>query len=323
MKLWQRLTWSILLSLVSLCCLAGVAFAETVITDGDGVNGFELYQNGLYWWSAGGACSGEFPHASTIRLRHTLSSNSTKSLVKDCTVSRRLADNAVRDDSYVYFFQNGQLSRKALNASQQDAAQALTLAPALPAGAIGSNLVVAEGKLYWAVYNAQNNNSTLFRMPADGSQAPTTITTALRQIYKLAWRRYTDTNSQSQEALVWLTDDARLFRYRIGSAGVPQELASTVADFAIHTTFNLLSSTTSIYAAIGAIAVDSNTAPGKVLQINIETGNQSTVYNATGHDQVLAVGTDSAASLLLNAPTKNIYIAVASVAFAITQQQCK
>lgn len=313
MKFWQRLTWSILLSLVSLVCLAGVALAETVITDGDGVNGFELYQNGLYWWSAGGVCSGEFPHESTIRLRHTLSSNSTKNLLKDCTVSRRLADNAVRDDSYVYFFQNGQLSRKALNASQQDAAQALTLAPVLPAGATGSNLVVAEGKLYWAVYNVQNNNSTLFRMPADGSQAPTTVTTALRQIYQLAWRRYTDTNSQSQEALVWLTDDARLFRYRIGSAGVPQELASSVADFAIHSTFNLLGSTTSIYAAIGAGSVDSNTAPGKVLQINIESGNQSTVYNATGHDQVLAVGTDSAASLLLNAPTKNIYIAVASV----------
>lgn len=313
MKLWQRLTWSMVLSLISLFCLAGVALAETVITDGDGINGFELYQNGLYWWSAGGGCGGEFPHESTIRLRNTLGS-STKSLVKDCTVSRRFADNAVRDDSYVYFFQNGQLSRKALNASQQDAAQALALAPALPAGAGGSNLVVAEGKLYWAVYNVQNNNSTIFRMPADGSQAPVIVTTALRQIDKLAWRRYTDASSQSQEALIWITDDARLFRYRIGSAGVPQELASSVADFAIHTTFNLLSSTTSLYAAIGADTVNSNTAPGKVLQINIDTGAQSTVFNATGHDQVLAVGTDSAASLLLNAATKNIYIAVASVA---------
>jgi len=309
---WQRLTWSTLLSLCSLFLMAGVALAQTPITDGNGVRGFELYQNGLYWWSAGGECGGEFPHDTTIRLRTTLSS-STKGVVSDCTVSRRVADNPVRDGSYVYFFQDGQLSRKALNASEQDAAQALALAPALPLPGSGSNLVLAEDKLYWAVFNAQNNTSTIVRMPVDGSQAPTTVTTAQRQITKLAWRRYTDSNSQSQEALVWLTNDARLFRYRIGSAGVAQELTSGVADFAIHTRFFLLNSTTSIYAAIGTTSVANDTAPGKLLQINIETGNQSTVFTATGHDQVMAVGTDSALGFALDAPTKNIYIAVASV----------
>lgn len=310
MKIWQRFTWSIGLSLLSLFCMAGVAFAQTPITDGNGVSGFELYQNGLYWWSAGGVCTGEFPHDATFQLRNTLVS-STKSLVKDCNVSRRAADNPVRDDTYSYFFQNGQLSRKALNATLQDAAQALGSAPVLPGATSGSNLVIAEGNLYWAVFNAQNNNSTIYRMPADGSQAPTTVTTALRAITQLAWRRYTDANSQSQEALVWITDDARLFRYRIGSAGVAQELASSVADFALHTRVSLNSSVTSIYAAIGASTVSNDTAPGKVLQINIETGAQSTVFNATDHDQVMAVGTDSNAGVF--GATKNIYIAVASV----------
>lgn len=310
MKIWQRFTSSIVLSLLSLFLMAGVAFAQTPIIDDNGVNGFELYQNGLYWWSAGGECSGEFPHDTTIRLRNTLVS-STKNLVKDCNVSRRSEDNAVRDDSYAYFFQNGQLSRKALNATEQDAAQALGNAPVLPGADSGANLVVAEGKLYWAVFNAQNNNSTIYQMPADGSQAPTVVTTALRQLTQLTWRRYTDANSQSQEALVWITDDARLFRYRIGSAGVAQELASTVADFALHTRVTFNSSTTSIYAAVGATNVSNATAPGKVLQINIDTGAQSTVYNATGHDQVMAVGTDSTAGIV--GATKNIYIAVGSV----------
>ncbi len=307
---WQRFTWSIALSLFVFLYMTASAFAQTPIND-NRISGFELYQNGLYWWSAGGVCGGEFPHDATLRLRNTLGS-STKSLVTDCTVSRRATDNPVRDDTYAYFFQDGQLSRKALNATEQDAAQALALAPVLPGNQSGSNLVVAEGNLYWAVFNAQNNNSTLLRMPADGSQAPTTVTTALRQINQLAWQRYVDTNSQSQEALVWITDDARLFRYRLGSAGVPQELAATVADFAIHTRLTLGNSTTSIYAAVGATTVDANTAPGKVLQINIDTGNQSTVFQATGHDQVMAVGTDSMSSIL--GTTRNIYIAVASVA---------
>jgi len=267
---WQRFTWSITLSLFAFLCMTSSAFAQTPITDDNGVNGFELYQNGLYWWSAAGVCGTEFPHDATIRLRNTLGT-STKNLVKDCTALRRAADNAVRDDTYAYFFQAGQLSRKALNATEQDAAQALILAPVLAGNQSGSNLVVAEGNLYWAVFNAQNNNSTLLRMPADGSQAPTTVTTAVRQINQLAWQRYTDANSQPQQALVWITDDARLFRYRIGSLGVPQELASTVADFALHTRLALGGSTTSIYAAMGATNVDANTAPGKVLQINIDT----------------------------------------------------
>lgn len=310
MTLWQRLPSSIFLSLLALFLIAGVAFAQTPIDDSNGVSGFELHQNGLYWWSAGGVCSGEFPHDSTVRLRNTLVS-STKMLVSDCNVSRRSTDNVVRDDTYVYFFQNGQLSRKALNATEQDTAQALALAAVLPGGSSGSNLALAEGKLYWAVFNAQNNNSTILRMPADGSQAPTTVTTALREITQLAWRRYTDANSQSQEALVWITDDARLFRYRIGSAGVAQELASTVADFAIHTRVSLNNSVTSIYAAVGATNVSPNSTPGKVLQINIDSGAQSTVYNATGHDQVTAVGTDSTTGVVSAA--KNIYIAVSSV----------
>ncbi|MCE7983313.1 MAG: hypothetical protein DYG89_19235 [Caldilinea sp. CFX5] len=311
MKRWQRFTWRMLLALAALWTLTGVAFAETIITDDDGVSEFELYQNGLYWWSAAGRCNGEFLHDATIRLRNTLSSNSNKNLLRDCNDLPRPVDNVVRDDSYLYFFHNGQLSRKALNATEQDAPQPLAQAPALPANANSANLALAEGKLYWSVFNSQSNNSTIFRMPADGSQAPTIVSTAQRRITKLAWRRYTDSNSQSQEALVWLTDDARLFRFRIGSAGVPQELTSGVADFAIHTHIVLFSSTTSIYAAIGSEAVSPSSTAGKVLQINLDNGNQSTIYNATGHDQVFAVTTDSTAGV--NSPTRNIYIAVAGV----------
>ncbi len=310
MKRWQRFTWSMFLVLAALCTLTGVAFAETIITDDDGVSGFELYQNGLYWWSASGRCGGEFPHDATIRLRNTIA-GSNKNLHRDCNALPRPVDNLVRDGSYVYFFQNGQLSRKALNATEQDAAQPLAQAAALPANANSANLVLVEGQLYWSVFNSQNNNSAILRMPTDGSQAPINITTAQRRITKLVWRRYTDSNSQSQEALVWLTDDARLFRFRIGSAGVPQELTTGVADFTIHTSVVLFGSTTSIYAAIGTENVSPNTAAGKVLQINIDSGNQSTVYNATGHDQVLAVGTDSNSGV--NTPTRNIYIAVAGV----------
>ncbi|MCB0186146.1 MAG: hypothetical protein KDE31_17875, partial [Caldilineaceae bacterium] len=45
---------------------------------------------------------------------------------------------------------------------------------------------------------------------------------------------------------------------------------------------------------------------------NIDTGTQTTVYNATGNDQVLAVGTDGNSSIFGSA-TKNLYVAVAGV----------
>jgi len=288
MQFQQRFWGSLLVAVVVCIAGAGAAKAQTPITDNDGIRAFELYQNGLFWWDGGGVCDGEFPHDTTIRVRNTLAA-STKQLVRDCEASKRIADNPVRDDLYVYFFQEGQLSRKALNATEADAAQPLANAPALPTGQTGSNLALAEGNLYWTVAGS-GATVNIVRMPVDGSQAPTTVISSVRPILKLAWRRYSDSNNQSQVALVWITDDSRLFRYRIGAAGAAQQLASTVADFAMQTHFLLNGSITSIYAAVGTTGVVPGINPGKLLQINIDTGTQITVYNATGNDQVLAVG---------------------------------
>lgn len=158
---WQRLRsasghlrlqarWQTALSMILVLCglwlSTEVSFAQTVLTDSNGISGFELYTNGIYWWSAGGGCVGEFKHQSTIRVRGTLTA-ATKSLAADCTILDAETDNAVRDDAYLYFFTLGQLQRKALSAAESDPSEPLALAAPVLNGEGGTPLLLIEGNL--------------------------------------------------------------------------------------------------------------------------------------------------------------------------------
>ena len=311
MSLKQRISLSITFAFFCLLFISTAAFADTVLTDDNGISDFTLYNNGVYWWSAGGKCTPpEFAHAASIGLRGTFAS-ANKSLASSCSMLEDSGDNTVRDSAYFYFFSAGQLQRKAVNALESDPAQPLALAPALPANQGAAYLVIAEGQLYWPRYDAGTAKSNIQRMPADGSSAPQTLTNIGGKVAKMAWQRYTDSNSNTVDALVVLAQDGKLYRYKLNQAGAPVQLATGVADFALHTTFGLVSSSTVIYAARAASSVDQNTPAGSLLNINLDSGAMTVVYTPAGHNQLTSVATDSDSGIF--GPTKNIYIAEAPI----------
>ncbi|MDQ3250065.1 MAG: hypothetical protein M3Q45_12770, partial [Chloroflexota bacterium] len=313
----HRFTLSFIVSLFSLLLITGVAFAATVLTDDNGITGFELYANGIYWWSAGGDCNtGEFDHDSTIRLRATWAAE-TKSLAKDCTILEGENDNVVRDSAYIYFFQARQLQRKALLASEGEPAQPLAGAPPLPADQTMAALTLAEGNLYWSRFDTATGKSSLQRMAADGSTAPQNLILATGEVRKLVWKRYVDSNAVAVDALIWTTKMGALYRFALNKVGAkPQQLATGVVDFAPHDTYKFAASPiTSIYAAQGSELVLPNSPPGKLLRINIDSGATTTVYTAAGKNQVVSVATDSANSdlVVVGTPPKSVYLVEAGI----------
>ena len=311
-------TLSGIFALFLLCAPAARAAApSTVLTDNQGISAFELYGNGLYWWSSHGVCGTEFPHNATIQIRGTFGS-STKALEKDCTILQGQFDNAVRDDAYAYFFSNRQLMRKALNAQLSDPPQVLVTSnynPTLPVGQPGAVLAVSNGKLYWSRYN--NGLSDLFSMPVDGSEAPhyfLTITGGA-EVQKMQFVRFTE-GSFTLDGLIVLLGNGKLYRYKFNRTGTLNQIASGISDFAVHHSFSLFGIVTAtVYAAEGQAGVVSpNVAPGRLFKIDGSDGTSSVIFTAQGNNQLLGVATDSDSFLTLgNAPTKNIYIAEAVV----------
>lgn len=299
---------------LSLVVSIQAAVAPTqLLNDPTGISDFELYGNGIYWWSTHGVCGTEFPHTARIRVRPTLNS-ATKQLANDCSVLTGFHDNVVRDDAYAYFFSNGQLVRKALNALATDPVQILNtqgFSPTLPASQLGAVLLLDKGTLYWGRY--VSGNVDIYSMPTDASTAPHYVGTLIAgdEIQKMQKFRLPD-GAGDIDGLVVLCANGKLFRYKFNASGTLNLVATGVSDFAIHSSFGLpgthVSST--IFAAVGQTGVVSqNAAPGKLLNINPVTGASTVVYTAQGNNQLVGVATDSDSSIFeLSGTTKNVYV---------------
>ncbi|WNG30225.1 fibronectin type III domain-containing protein [Cystobacter fuscus] len=282
---------------------------STLLTDTDGISGFELYGQGLHWWRGDGGCGGEFPVTATLRLRGT-PTGATKKLARDCTLLDGVS-NVVRDDAYVYFIGNGQLQRKALNAAETDPSTEVSTppySPTLPSWQNGAVLELANGQLYFARLLSSGGNSALYSLKTDGSGSAAWLANLGQGgVSQMEWVNYSDSGT-STEALVILMSDGRLLRYKLGG-GVTQ-LASGIASFALHSVWSFFSSSTSVYAAQGA-------QTGKLFKINLATGSGATtaIYTASGINQLTGVTTDSALSLISlgNPVEKYVYISEAPV----------
>lgn len=307
------------LGILVFCALLAIrAFSAnptTLLTDNDGISGFELFGNGIYWWDGPGECSGEFPHDSTIRMRGTLS-GATKNLVNDCRVHQDDIYNAARDEAYIYFFRQGVLHRKAVNAAEGDApspvpapggASVVTLA----SGHLSAYVIAADGQLYWSRFNPSTAAANIQRMPADGSANPTTVAsiTGGDEVVKMRLFTYRDANDETIEALALLMSDGRLLRRNLNRSTGAVTLGTGIADFAIHKTVNLAGSVTYIYAAKSAMgdAVSPSAPAGTLLRINASTLASTTIYTASGRNQIMSVATDSDTSSILG-ESKNLYI---------------
>ena len=293
------------------------ALPETVLTDPDGISGFELYKGGLYYWGGRGECTGEFSENGFIRVRETISSP-TKRVALNCRINRGLDGNIVRDDNYVYYIDgyDGNIYRKAVIAGE-------TVAASFIANGGGSNpgsvyLELAEGYLYWSHYNVATGVSDFSRVKTDGSEGGhyAQAIDANAAVKKLKFIRYDD-DGTDLGALIVLFKNGQLWRYKLNLARTRTLLETGVADFAVHNVkLNIIrpySDTTYIYAAKGQIYAGESAPPGSLVRINVETLGKATLYTAPNHNQVVAVTTDSDLVIGQGATeNRNVYIAEGS-----------
>ncbi len=291
------------------------AAPSLVLSDSHGISGFELYGNGIYWWAGPGRCVGEFPFDASIRLRGTLLS-ATKNLATDCAIHQGEIYNTVRDGSYFYFFRQGVLQRKAINAAENDPSQVMP-APGgaavvtLPSGQRSALLELEDGNLYWAAFNSGNGFATVYRMPTDGGADPVSVftNTGGSDIRKFEHVIYENSNGNDTDALVILTADGRLYR-KVTGALLYLQLATGVADFTIHRRAAFGGSITYVYAAKGTTSLSPGTPAGSLARIDISTGTSTTLYTAAGQNQILSVAVDPTSSslVIIGSPPRRIYI---------------
>lgn len=269
----------------------------TVLNDATGISGFELRGNtsspnptsSIHWWYTLGfnGCSGEFPNYALISWRSSLNT-ATKRLEEGCPPLLGGSTNVVRDDQYVYFFRNGQLSRKALNATTADPVIPLTKAPPL-VGFLSTALAIdSSGYLYWATYASGNTVLRINRMKADNSENPTIFkqitpngTANVSQIMVFTQSQISPVLS-FYPGVAWI-ENGRLWRfYDNGGSGDTQLLASGITSFWAQRTGLVLTQSATFYAIQNA---------NKVFRITMG-GTITTLYDAPANTTLAGIAAD-------------------------------
>ncbi|HEY3227769.1 MAG TPA: hypothetical protein VGJ87_01030 [Roseiflexaceae bacterium] len=248
----------------------------------DKISGFELYQKGVFWWHTLGifGCpAGEFYNAASIKLQGNVGM-STRTLEDNrCPILYGTLGNVVRDSLYLYYFEDKQLVRKAVNAAASDPTTPLTQAPPLPSPYSSEALAIDDaGRLYWSTNNS--GTLTIWRMKADNSEAPTVFTSlnTAGEIRHLMTYRYGAVDG------IAFIENGNLWRYNNNVAS-PLLLGSNVRDFWVRTSQVGAFSTATFYAArdTGLFRI---TNSGSSTQIYTpSTNNPTTIDSVTTDDQ--------------------------------------
>ena len=315
---------------LGLAVSAGADAPTTVLTDTQPISGFELshdtvlssggisdptvvVQKSIYWWDGSGDCS--IPKDGTIRLRAAVTS-ATRTLARSCNLFEGSVFNVVRDDDYAYFFENGQLQRKALSAPTGAAALVLKTPPFSPTlHHLNSALDLKDGLLYWSDFNSGTRQTTVYRMTNNASLAPEALfsVTGDGWITKLKFFQYADPFGSPVDAIAALFSDGKLYRCDLATPA-PVLLATGVTDFVIHHVITPTATATTIYAARGTSAhvFPATAPPSTVLKIDLDSGFSATIYSVdpSTKNQIVSITTDSD-KVVPDAGTavpKNLYI---------------
>ena len=295
------------------------AYSAPYIEDtDDSIKAFTREDTGRFVWWNTAICDGEFHEEGLVRFDTNPQTAYYGKTAKGCNVNNGDYFNAVTDGTYIYYFVDGELMKKAFNASETSAPldfSGSTLAT-LPEGQGTSPLAGHEGFLYWSRH--QNDYYRIWRQPFDGSLGALIFAGGPGdQISKIKVVSYVDSRWPEAPiiAVIYLESNGSLRLQRIGGDNGQLNLIqhSALNDFTVHTwrVMNIpFYSKTYIYAAIGVNGqVYPSTAPGRLERIDIETGYSSTIYQASDYRQVISVTTDSDDMFIMfnNPDTANIY----------------
>ncbi|HRW09119.1 MAG TPA: hypothetical protein P5121_28635, partial [Caldilineaceae bacterium] len=240
--------------------------------------------------------------------------------------------NVLRRGHQFYYFVDGQLSRKTMDAGVGIAATPLNNAPKLTQ-AHGAVLTLDDADhLVWVdtiddtLLTPNDGQNVFYRMPADESEAAEVlfVHNNVAPVQKLQAVRYSFGNGYV-DALVWLTETGDLYRYQrhVDPAQRVIKLSEYTADFAIHTVeLKTGLRTAKILAAIHRPPQTKFFPHGDLLEIEPETGTLTALWPDAdqppeAEHHVISVATDSDG---LSGSPKNIYISV--VNYECTERSC-
>lgn len=290
---------------LSLCLLLGLGRpgselqAAVLIRDPHGITGFDLHAKGAIWWRNQGICGGEFAFEARVNTRYDFgwgAPDDFKILASSCTMLPDIANNAVRDSAYAYFFENGQLWKKSVSAATTNPLQALFSSPVnLPTGQDGSFLWEDRGWLFWGAYTSGTGLLEIkkARVNGTGGQNVATIPGAGAPIKRMRLYHYS-TGGEARELYVILLTNGRLYTRIVESATFAvQALQETgISDFAVKFVSGRDTATPYLYAAQGTSQISPSTPAGRLYRINVVTEATTTIFQATDQHQVLAVEVD-------------------------------
>lgn len=264
----------------------------TVATDNNGIKGFELYNNGIFWWSNGGKCGGEFPHWAHIRLKGHMGAP-TRTPAYDCKIIEGYTNNVVRDGVCLYFFKQGRLHCKPPASGKDGPEYLIHNSPSLPTPDSPVVMELVDGQLYFMVFNLSDKSNKLYTMPIDGSQPAQQIPNMGKTgspVIKMKYYRYRGTSGTFETALFVLYENGVLTRCMLEPAGRERTISDKhFTDFTLSSLFSPSGINYFLLATEGTWTPDLSSGPGALWSIGLTTAGSTRNYTASGRNQVLSV----------------------------------
>ncbi|HMO60098.1 MAG TPA: hypothetical protein PKC19_22320, partial [Roseiflexaceae bacterium] len=271
-----------------------IAQTTSVVVSAAGINAFDLVENKLSYWGHS-LCSGPLQDQAQI-ARRLVSIATTTQIVQPsaCDVVPVTRPDVVRDDYFFYYFGGTNGTRLVRKLAVADAQTPPTVFAAADPVTSRAGLDLRDGYLYWSSYFPATDASVIYRMKADGSEPPLSMTGGAGEITWLKSLRLRNGNTV-EDALVWRTD-AGMYRWR-AATNPPFGAVLTLANGSFYDGAHAFTG----FVALGTgrsyvLAARSNA----LLRIDLFDGQTDVLYAAPVGRQVQAVAVDPVPPASLN-----------------------
>jgi hypothetical protein len=293
----------------TLVTFSGTQIQQMVAEPADGssyneIHEFDLYNPGLFWWSGGNTCAGEFASFTRIGLlgHASFPPPPPHYLMQDCIPRPAFV---VRDYAYVYYTDNntGRLYKKAITAQPGDPPTEIpTPATPLTSGFQFGAMMSWNGRLYWTDNNA--NELRVHSINPDGTSPRDDLVAGVlggNIVKRIIGFSYHSSSFAYVDAMFILTTSGKLYRWDTNPQAFDLVQVDTgVLDFALRNEVvksgAFFSAFTSLYAAKGVNnGACASIASGSLVRLDAGTdgGGETLLYQASNQYQVTSVEADN------------------------------
>lgn len=292
--------------ILALCLLflTGLLYAQTPVTiiqDADGINFFELYRGGLYFWKTTGTCKDPIINANIRNVSYLSGENpAIANIARSCSMLPYYTQNVVRDDTYFYFIDSGSIVRLPLSARDGAAFQQLPnpIAVSEPPGVLATEYIqsgfLGFWRIYWCEQYTLKNQTYIKSAYVNGSDVKTECAiSGLVNIEQMDVYKYYDSsaNPTLHRAVFYIDETHNLYRCDLVDGASITYLKDYVYAFKIQRTSE----------GVDRILCLRNYSPGK-------NKNTQTLGLPATYGEVYSVVPDSGASSLIASSNVTTYM---------------